>query len=68
MGSPSCVSDSGVRNECVIKINAALLDQLPQLDDLANLLVSVDLVLLIAVNGDTGGIVSTVLESGKTCG
>ena len=66
VGSPSRVSDSSVRNKRSIKINAALLDQLLQLDNLANLLESVDLVLLITVNGNTGGIIATVFESRET--
>jgi hypothetical protein len=43
------------------------LDELLQLGDLANLLEGKDLVLLVAIDGNTGGVVATVFETGETC-
>jgi hypothetical protein len=66
VSGPSCVSNPGVRNKSVVEINTALFDQLLQLSDLANLLVSENLALLVAIYGNTGGVVATVFESRKT--
>lgn len=43
-----------------------LLDQLLQLSDLADLLEGKDLILLVAIDGETGGVVAAVFEAGET--
>jgi hypothetical protein len=48
-------------------VGLLLLDELLQLGDLANLLEGKDLVLLVAIDGNTGGVVAAVLETGETC-
>lgn len=57
-----------MRNESAIHIDTAAGDQLLQLDNLSNLLKRENLVLLVAIYGNTGGVVTTVFESRKTCG
>lgn len=61
MGSPSCVCNAGVRVEDLGLVELALLDQLLEGGDLADLLDGEDLVLLVAVNGEARGVVAAVL-------
>lgn len=44
-----------------------LLNELSQLCDLADLLEGEHLVLLLAIDGETGGVVSSVLETRQAC-
>lgn len=67
VGGPAGVCDTSVRIEDLGKIGLGLLNQLLQLDHLANLLVSKHLILLVSVDSETGRIISTVLEAGETC-
>ncbi len=65
MGSPS-----GVRNTCVgiedfCEIWLLVLDELLQLCNLANLLERKHFILLVTVNGEACGVVSSILESGE---
>ena len=68
MGSPAGVCDTSVRIEDLGQIRLGLLNQLLQLDHLADLLVSKHLVLLISVDGETGRVIATVFEAGEACG
>lgn len=61
MGSPSCVCNAGVRVEDLGLVELALLDQLLEGGNLADLLDGEDLVLLVAVNGEARGVVAAVL-------
>ena len=61
MGSPSCVCNAGVRVEDLGLVEVALLDELLERGDLADLLDREDLVLLVAVDGKAGRVVATVL-------
>jgi hypothetical protein len=56
-----------VRIEDLGQIGLGLLNQLLELDHLADLLVSKHLVLLISVDSETGGIIATVFEAGEAC-
>ena len=61
MGRPSCVGNAGVRVKDLVEVEVLLVNQLLQRGDLADLLDSVDLVLLVAIDGETGRVVTTVL-------
>jgi hypothetical protein len=60
VGGPSGVGDAGVRVEDLVEVEVLLLDELLQRRDLADLLDRVDLILLVAVNGETGRVVAAV--------
>jgi hypothetical protein len=60
VGRPSCVGNTGVRVKDLVEVEVLLLDELLQRGDLANLLDSVDLVLLVTVDSKTGGVVAAV--------
>lgn len=64
MGGPTGVCDAGVGVEGLGQVEVGLVDQLPQLGHLADLLEGKDLVLLVAIDGKAGRIVATVLETG----
>lgn len=61
MGGPSGVCNTGVRVEDLGLVELALLDELLEGGDLADLLDGKDLVLLVTIDGETGGVVATVL-------
>ena len=61
MGGPSSVGNADVRVEDLGLIVAGLVDELLQCGNLADLLDCIDLVLLVAVDGQTGRVVATVL-------
>lgn len=61
VGRPSCVGNAGVRVKDLVEVEVLLVNQLLQRGDLADLLDSVDLVLLVAIDGETGRVVTTVL-------
>jgi hypothetical protein len=61
------VGNTGVCVKDLCKIGLLLLDELLQLGDLANLLEGKDLVFLVTIDGNTGGVVATVFETGETC-
>ena len=67
VGGPSGVCNTGVVVKDLGHVGLLLLDELLQLGDLANLLEGKDLVLLVAIDGNTGGVVAAVLETGETC-
>jgi len=64
---PSGVGDTCVGSEGGIKVGLGLIDEFLKLCDLSDLLVSENLPLLIPINGYTCGIITTVLQTGKTC-
>jgi len=64
---PSGVGDTCVGAERNIKVRLGLIDELLKLCNLSDLLVSENLPLLISVNGYTCGIITTVLQTRKTC-
>lgn len=61
VGGPSSVSNACVGVEDLVQVIVCLVDQLPQRRDLADLLDCVHLVLLIAIDGQSGGVVAAVL-------
>ena len=67
VGGPSGVFNAAVRVEALLKVDLLGADELLELGDLANLLEGKDLVLLVAIDGNTGGVVAAVLETGETC-
>lgn len=67
VGGPSGVCNTGVVVEDLGEVGLLLLDELLELGDLAYLLVGKDLVLLVAIDGDTCRIVAAVFETGETC-
>lgn len=68
MSGPSSVGDSGMRVEDFGEIRLGLFDELLQFRDFADLLEGKDLALLVAIYGETSGIVSSVLKSRKAFG
>lgn len=63
VGGPSSVCDTGVVVEDLGKVWLLGSDELLQLGDLADLLEGEDLVLLVAIDGETCGVVSSVFEA-----
>ena len=61
VGGPSGVRNTGVRVEDLVEVEVLLLDELLEGGNFADLLDGVDLVLLVAIDGETGGIVAAVL-------
>lgn len=61
MSGPSRMSDTSMCIKDFAEIWLALLDQLPQLDNLADLFESKHLIPLIPINSQTRGVISTVL-------
>jgi len=64
-------SPSGVRNACVgikdlCEIWLLILDELPQLRHLANLLEGKHFILLVSVHSETCRVVSSIFKPGKT--
>lgn len=68
VGSPAGVCDTSVRIEDLGQIGLGLLNQLLELDHLANLLVSKHLVLLVSVDSESGRVIATVFKAGESCG
>jgi hypothetical protein len=61
MGGPAGVGNAGVRIKDFLEIDVGLVDELPQLGHLSNLLEGKNLVLLVSINGKPGRVVATVL-------
>lgn len=55
-----------MRFEGLGHIGLAVGNELTELSDLANLLEGADFILLVAIHGHTGGVISTVFQSGQT--
>lgn len=66
MGGPTSVRDTGVGLEGLAHVGVAGLNELLELGNLAHFLECKDFILLVAVDGHTGGIIAAVLESGET--
>lgn len=67
VSSPPCVCNTSVGVESFLVVWLALRNELLQLRNLANLLVSRYFLLLVAINGQTRRIVASVFESRETC-
>lgn len=67
MGSPTGVRDTGMGVKGLGHVESSLVDQLPQLGNLADLLEGKNLILLVAIDGKAGRIVATVLETRQPC-
>ena len=64
---PAGVCDADVRVEEYLDVGLLLFYYLLELGDLADLLEGKHLVLLVAIDGQTGGVVATILETGQAC-
>lgn len=60
MSSPTSVSNASMRVKDLGHVDTRLVNELSQLGHLANLLEGEDLILLVAVHGQAGGVVTTV--------
>lgn len=65
VGGPASVSDAAMGIEGLFKIEVLAVDELLQLRNLAHLLEGEHLVLLVAIDGKTGRVVTAVFETGK---
>ena len=63
MSSPSRVGDSGVRIEFFLHVGLSIVNKLLQLSHLAHFLECKDLILFVAIYGQTCGIIPSVFES-----
>jgi hypothetical protein len=63
VGGPTGVRNTGMRLKGLGHVIVAALNEFLQLGDFANLLECTDFVLLVAIHGHTGGIITTVLQS-----
>lgn len=52
----------------LVKVDVGLVDELPQLGHLADLLEGKDFIFLVAVDGQTSRVVSSVFETGEAFG
>jgi hypothetical protein len=66
VGRPSGVCDTRMRVEDLGEIWLLILDELLQFGNLANLLECEDLVLLVTIDCNTGGVISSVFQSRET--
>jgi hypothetical protein len=60
VGSPASVCNASVRVEGLVEIWLGLVAELSQCSDLANLLESINLILLVTIDCQTSGIVATI--------
>jgi hypothetical protein len=60
------VGNAAVRIEGLGQVELRLIYELLELCDLANLLEGINLLLLVAIDGETGRVVTAILEPGKT--
>lgn len=67
VSGPTGVCNAGVGVENLGHIEVGLINKLPQLGNLANLLEGKDLILLVAIDGKAGRIVATVLKTRQAC-
>lgn len=67
MRRPASVGDAGVRVEDLGGVRLRVLDELLELGHLPDLFEGEDLILLVPIDGQTGGIITTILEPGKSC-
>lgn len=63
---PSGMRNSSMRIKDLVEIWGFILNELLQLGNLANLLVSKDLILLVTVDCQTGRVISSVFKTGES--
>ena len=63
MGSPAGMRDANMGVEDLGQVRLALLDKLLELGDFADLLEGKDFILLVPIDCQAGGVVSSVLEA-----
>lgn len=66
VGSPACVSNTSMRLKSLGQVRLALINELLQFCNLSNLFVGSHFLLLVAVNGKPGRVITSVLESRKS--
>ena len=66
MSGPACVSNTSVRLKSLGQVRLAFIDKLLQLCNLSDFFVGSHFFLLVAVNGKSGRVITTVLESRKS--
>lgn len=66
MGGPASVCDTAMGIENLGFVDTRGLDELLELSDLADLLESKNLLFLVTVYGETGGVVAAIFEAGET--
>lgn len=66
VGSPACVSNTSVRLKSLSQVRLAFIDKLLQLCNLSDFFVGSHFFLLVAINGKSGRVITTVLESRKS--
>jgi hypothetical protein len=66
MGGPPGVSDTAVGVESLVEVKLGLIDELLQFGHLADLLERKDLILLVTIDSETGGVVPAIFEPGQT--
>lgn len=66
VGCPASVGDTSVGVKDLLLVDIASADQVLQLVDLADLFEGMDLLFLVAIDGQTSGIISTILKPRET--
>lgn len=67
VSGPACVSDTSVGLESFFQVWFALRNEFLQLCNLSNFLVSRNFLSLVAIDGQSRGIIASVFESRKSC-
>lgn len=67
MSGPAGVSNAAVGVKGLAQVERVAVDQLLELSNFADLLEGVHLIFLVAIDGETGRVVPTVLETGQAC-
>ncbi len=66
MSGPPSVCNASVRIKHLFHVDVALLDELSEFGDLANFLEGKHLILLVAIDCQTCGVVAAVLKPGES--
>lgn len=66
MGSPPGVCNAGVGVKDFVHVDARVCNQLAEFGHLAHLFKGKYLILLVTIDGETSGVVPSVLEAGKS--
>ena len=65
VGSPSSVCNTGMRVKDLVHVDTRLCHKFSEFGHLAHLFECEDLILLVAINCEAGGVVASIFEAGE---